>query len=213
MGGRGDDGLGRHRHVTRDAARRDNSSGFQGGTIVAWWVAQSGFPRHAPNRKGTMDAIDLLQFQHRQVEELLTELEGANGLKAKRIAFDELADSLAAHVLIEEHVFYPAIKAKRTEDILLESLEEHLAIKRVLADLLKTPFEDPTFDAKLKVMGEQVLHHHDEEEEELFPKVRKLLAKDELVALGKKMFGAHERLISGHPARAVPSETDHAAAL
>lgn len=160
-----------------------------------------------------MDAIDLLQFQHRQLEELLTELEGANGDKAKRDAFDDLADSLAAHVLIEERVFYPAINAKRTEDILLESLEEHLGIKRVLADLLKTSCDDETFDAKVKVLSEQVLHHHDEEEEELFPKVRKLLVKEELVALGKKMFGAHERLISGHPARAVPAETDHAAAL
>jgi hemerythrin superfamily protein len=161
----------------------------------------------------TMDAIDLLKFQHRQVEGLLEELERANQTKTKRLAFDELADSLAAHVLIEEHVFYPAIKAKRTEDILLESLEEHLAIKRVLADLLKTSFDDETFDPKLKVLKEQVTHHHDEEEVELFPKVKKLLTKDELVALGKKMYGAHERLIAGHPARAVPAETDHAASL
>jgi hypothetical protein len=29
---------------------------------------------------------------------------------------------------------YPAVKAKRTEDILLEALEEHLGIKRVIAD-------------------------------------------------------------------------------
>jgi hemerythrin superfamily protein len=183
------------------------------GTIVAWVGAVPISPTLHPPERLAMDAIDLLKFQHRQVEELLAELQRAASAKLKRLAFDELADSLAAHVLIEEHLFYPAIKAKRTQDILLESLEEHLAIKRLLADLLKTPFEDATFRAKLEVLNEQVVHHHDEEEVELFPKVRKLLTKDELVALGKKMFGAHERLIAGHPARSVPAETARAAAI
>ena len=39
--------------------------------------------------------------------------------------------------------------AKQTEDNLLESAEEHLAIKRVLADLLDLDVDDDTFDAKL----------------------------------------------------------------
>lgn len=160
-----------------------------------------------------MNAIDLLTSQHRQMEGLLSKLEGMKNTASKQAVFDEMADTLAAHVLIEEQHFYPAIKANKTEDILLESLEEHLAIKRVLADLLKTPFDDETFDAKLKVLTEQATHHHKEEEEELFPKVKKLLDKDDLQALGKKMSTAFERLISGHPSDDVPADTAHAASI
>jgi hemerythrin superfamily protein len=160
-----------------------------------------------------MDAIDLLESQHRQVETLLSELKSAKSTTSKHLVFEELADHLAAHVLIEEHLFYPAIKAKRTQDILLESLEEHLAIKRVLSDLMRTSFDDETFAAKLEVLSEQVLHHHEEEEKELFPKVKKLLDEKELVALGKKMNAAFERLLTGHPRDTVPGETDHAASL
>jgi len=146
-----------------------------------------------------MNAIDLLKSQHRAVEDLFSKLEKAKGAKAKKPIFEKLADNLAGHAPIEEHQFYPAVKAKRTEDILLESLEEHLGIKRVLADLLEIEPDDETFDAKIKVLKEQVEHHVEEEEGDLFPKVKKLLDEDELEA--------------GRPRDAVRGETGQAAPL
>ncbi len=56
--------------------------------------------------------------------------------KARAAALVRVGDDLTKHITSEEQVFYPAVKAKRTEDILLESLEEHLSLKRLLADLL-----------------------------------------------------------------------------
>ena len=47
----------------------------------------------------------------------------------------EVGDELTVHIASEEEIFYPAVRAKRTEDVLLESLEEHLSLKRLLADL------------------------------------------------------------------------------
>src|SRR5437868_428211 len=132
-----------------------------------------------------MNAIDLLESQHRDVEDLFSEIEEAKNADAKTELFEQLADSLATHAAIEEHHFYPAVRAKRTEDILLESLEEHLGIKRILADLMKTDASDETFDAKIKVLKEQVEHHVEEEEGELFPKVKKLLSAEELDALAQ----------------------------
>ena len=72
-----------------------------------------------------MNAIDLLKLQHREVEKLFSALEKAKDAREKQKLFGELADSLAGHATIEEHQFYPAVRvrAKRTEDILLESLE------------------------------------------------------------------------------------------
>jgi len=126
--------------------------------------------------------------------------------------FEELADKLAVHASIEEHHFYPAVKAKRTEDILLESLEEHVGIKRVLADLLETEASDETFDAKISVLKEQVSHHVEEEEGELFPKVQKLLSSEQLEAIGQEMSAEQAELEdSGEPRLAIPGEAAHAA--
>ncbi len=161
-----------------------------------------------------MDALELLTEQHDEVDELFTQIEAAEDPAAKSQLFIKLADCLAAHATIEEKLFYPAVMAKPTQDLLLESVEEHLSVKRVLADLMELKVEDEEFDAKLSVMKEQVEHHAREEEEgELFPKVRKLLSKDELDGLGGDMATMFMELMENEPRRNVPSETDHAAPL
>ena len=161
-----------------------------------------------------MSAIDLLESQHREVDALFAALEDATSTAEKESLFDQLADKLAVHAAIEEHHFYPTVRARRTEDILLESLEEHLSIKRVLADLLDTDAADETFDAKLKVLQEQVEHHVGEEESDLFPKVRKLLDATELDALEQEMVAEQEQLLEeGEPRAAISQQTEEAAPL
>lgn len=160
-----------------------------------------------------INAVDLLESQHREMEALFEQLEKAGG-EAKRKLFTEIADKLAIHATIEEQDFYPAVKAKRTEDVLLESLEEHLGIKRILADLLAMDVDDETFDAKTKVLKEQVEHHVGEEEDDLFPKVKKILDEETLIAIAQQMTATQEDLIAkGAPRKAIPSETKRAAAI
>jgi hemerythrin superfamily protein len=155
-----------------------------------------------------MNAMKLLESQHREVEDLFSKIEKARSRDMKERLFTDVADKLAVHATIEEHYFYPAVRAKRTEDILLESLEEHLGIKRVIADLLQTDVEDKTFDAKISVLKEQVSHHVEEEEGELFPKVRKLLDQDSLEAIGQEMSAEQSELEDeGNPRMVIPSET------
>jgi hemerythrin superfamily protein len=155
-----------------------------------------------------MDAIEMLISQHKEVDDLFAQIEAATSDDKKSRLFVELADKLAVHATIEEKHFYPAVKAKRTEDILLESLEEHLGIKRVLADLLATETTDDTFDAKIKVLKEQVEHHVEEEQTDLFPKVKKLLDSETLMAIAQEMTATQEELIEeGEPRNAVPGET------
>jgi hemerythrin superfamily protein len=161
-----------------------------------------------------MDAIEMLISQHKEVDGLFEQIEAAKTEDEKADLFAQLADKLAVHATIEEKHFYPAVKAKRTEDILLESLEEHLGIKRVLADLLATEASDDTFDAKIKVLKEQVEHHVEEEQTDLFPKVKKLLDSETLMAIAQEMTATQEELIeAGEPRNAVPGETAHPAGI
>jgi hemerythrin superfamily protein len=161
-----------------------------------------------------MNAVDLLESQHREVEELFSKIEKATAKPEKAKLFAQIADALAMHATIEEHQFYPAVRAKRTEDILLESLEEHVGIKRVIADLLAISADDETFDAKIKVLKEQVEHHVEEEETDLFPKSRKVLDAKELEALGLALADEQNTIEKrGNARKGVPAETDHAASL
>jgi hemerythrin superfamily protein len=160
-----------------------------------------------------VNAIDLLKQQHREVEKLFKKIEKAD-LDEKEKLFDQLADALAVHAAIEEQHFYPATKDSRTEELLQEAVEEHLSVKRIIADLLEMEPDDAQFDAKIKVLQEQVDHHVGEEEDELFPKVQKLHSKDELEDLGALMEQTAEELKrQGAPRMEVPKETGAAALL
>jgi hypothetical protein len=161
-----------------------------------------------------MDALQLLREQHNEVDELIEQIENTDDDDEKEALFAECADKLAAHATIEEKLFYPAVMEAQTEEILVESVEEHLSIKRVLSDLLDLDVDDEHFDAKLKVMKEQIEHHaHEEEEKELFPKVRKVLSTEQLEGLGSEMAAMFEELLGGEPRLDVPAETGEAAPL
>ena len=161
-----------------------------------------------------MDAIELLVTQHRALEALLGEVLEAADETSMDARFARAGDELTAHLSAEELIFYPAVKARRTEDILLESLEEHLSLKRLLADLVALAPAQRTFEPKFKVLKEQVEHHHKEEEEHLFPKVRSLLDDAERRTLGSEMLAHQQRLRSeGDPRENVVHETVAAARL
>jgi hemerythrin superfamily protein len=161
-----------------------------------------------------MNAINLLLSQHREVDSLFSKITSAQAKNKKSQLFEELADKLAIHAAIEEHHFYPAVRAAPTKDVLLESVEEHLGIKRELADLLDMSADDERFDAGIKVLKEEVEHHVEEEEGDLFPKVRKFLDKDQLEAIGQAMSAEQAELEEqGAPRENVRFETDRPAPI
>jgi hemerythrin superfamily protein len=164
--------------------------------------------------KDTIDALELLKEQHDEVENLISEIEAADDPDDKAALFRELADKIAAHATMEEQLFYPSVVTEKTEDLLLESTEEHLAVKRVLADMLDMKVDDERFDAKLTVLKEHIRHHaRDEEETELFPKVRRMFSAEQLAGLGNEMLAFFEKLLEREPRMNIPSETRKAAPL
>jgi hemerythrin superfamily protein len=162
-----------------------------------------------------MDAIRVLLRQHRAVEKLFQKFEEEDDLEGKRAACQEIADALAIHTTIEEKLFYPATKDARTEDLLLEAVEEHLGAKRIIADLVEDEeLDEAHLDARMKVLKEQVAHHVREEEREFFPKVKKILDAHQLDRLGDELEDMSADLKARGAARMqVPGETDRPAPI
>lgn len=165
-------------------------------------------------KQDKIDGVELLISQHRSLEALLGKFFDTEDLAERQALFDKAGDELTVHIESEERVFYPAVKAARTEDILLESLEEHLSLKRLLADLLELEPGDQTFEPKFKVLKEQTEHHHKEEEENLFPKVCRIIDSARREQLGRQMLELQlEMKRQGEPRDAVAGETGEAAPL
>lgn len=158
------------------------------------------------------NVLELLAEQHAEVDALFERIEEGEGNRQALLA--ELADKLAAHATVEEKIFYPAVMAAETRSLLHESVEEHLGIKRELADLITMRLSEEQFVAKLKVLKEYVSHHaHKEEEAKLFPEVEDLFDADQLAAIGNEVLVMYEELIATSPAQNVPQETAAAAPL
>ena len=136
-----------------------------------------------------MKATDLLKKQHKEMKTLFKKIEDAEGARERRQLMDEIGTALEGYTLLEEEMFYPAVRGLETqqaEEMVLEALEEHHVVKLVLAELPKVDPEDERFEAKMTVLSELVEHHADEEEKEMFKTAQKL-GKDELEALGEQM--------------------------
>ena len=162
-----------------------------------------------------MHALELLKQQHEEVSKLFKKYEklADHDDEERQELFEQIADRLGAHAKIEELYFYPAMKKDDTEDDLREAVEEHLVVKRLIADLISMDAADEEFDAKMKVLQENVEHHVEEEEKDLFKSARKLLSKEQLEDLGVQMEEEFDTLMEGEPRMDVPEETDRAAPI
>ncbi len=163
-----------------------------------------------------MNAIELLKQQHREAEELFGKFEGASegAEKTRERLCQQIGDALAIHAEIEEKIFYPESKQSNTEELLRESVEEHLAVKRELADIMKSDLDDPQFEAKMKVVKDLFLHHVGEEEQQLFPLIAKSCSDEELDEMGTRMQEMVEELQEeGQPRASIPGQTDSPAQI
>jgi hemerythrin superfamily protein len=151
----------------------------------------------------SQDAIALLKQDHREVEKLFKDFEGAKGEGRKEKLARQICLELTIHTEIEEEIFYPACDGKVEEDLLKEAYVEHDAAKLLMAEIeAGSGKTDDFFDAKVQVLSEQIKHHVEEEEKELFPEVRK--AEIHLKALGEQLAERKKELMKEYKASGVP---------
>lgn len=134
-----------------------------------------------------MNAFELLKTDHKKVARLFDKMESARG-KAKLALFQQIKTELELHTHIEEKIFYPALETpEETHDLTLEAYEEHKVVKTLLAELSSAKSADDEWQAKAKVLRENVEHHVKEEENELFDNANDALSDKQIEALGVKM--------------------------
>jgi hemerythrin superfamily protein len=151
------------------------------------------------------DAIALLKADHRKVEELFERFENARGDDGKQKVARDICLELTVHAQIEEEIFYPACEGKIEQDLLEEAYVEHDGAKVLIAEIEAGSPSDEFYDAKVKVLSEQIEHHVGEEEkrmEGMFSQARN--AGLDMDALGDQLRARKEELIADYRANGLP---------
>ncbi len=174
------------------------------GTFAAWrrleWITQETVM--VANQK---DAVALLKADHRTVEELFSKFEKASGQDRKQKIAEEICLELSVHATIEEEIFYPACEGKVEEDLLKEAYVEHDGAKVLMTEIMAGGPDDEYYDAKVKVLQEQIEHHVEEEEmrmEGLFSQARK--AGIDMDALGVELANRKQELKAKYEREGLP---------
>ncbi|HEX8258029.1 MAG TPA: hemerythrin domain-containing protein [Allosphingosinicella sp.] len=137
--------------------------------------------------QGKQNAIELLTEDHRTVEALFERFEKAGDGEKEQIA-KSICTELKVHAMLEEEIFYPALRGKIEDDDLDEAMVEHDGAKLLINEIEAGSSDDQYYDAKVKVLQEQIEHHVKEEEKQqgnIFTQARK--ADVDLEALGEQM--------------------------
>jgi len=140
------------------------------------------------------DAIALLKADHRKVEELFASFENAKG--RKQAIAQQICTELKIHSMLEEEIFYPAFQGKIEQEDLDEAYVEHDAAKLMINDIMAGGPDEQFYDAKVKVLSEEIEHHVEEEEkrgEGIFAQCRE--TDVDLVALRDQMLARKQELI------------------
>jgi hemerythrin superfamily protein len=136
-----------------------------------------------------MDALELLKQDHDRIKQLFDQALANTDPGARARLLHNIRTELMAHEKMEEDIFYPALRSGGDEakEIVLEGYVEHHVIDVILDELLSVPEEEEVWQAKLKVLKENLSQHIEEEEGEMFTRARQALGNQKLEALGKKM--------------------------
>ena len=152
------------------------------------------------------DAIALLKADHRKVEDLFDEFEAAKGAARKQALVEKICAELSAHTVIEEEIFYPACRGKVEEGLLNEGYVEHDGSEVLIAELLASAPSAEFYDAKVKVLSEQIEHHVHEEERRsdgIFAQAR--VAGLDMDELGDRLKARKEEILAEYKTSGIPA--------
>jgi hypothetical protein len=151
-----------------------------------------------------LDAVALLKADHRKVENLFAKFQSARKPKKHGLA-QQICTELTVHTIIEEEIFYPACKGEIEADMLGEAYVEHDGAKVLIAEIEASSPDAEFYNAKVKVLSEQIKHHVREEErrsEGMFASAR--AAGVNMENLGARMQARKRELLAQFQADGLP---------
>jgi hypothetical protein len=160
------------------------------------------------------DAIALLKADHRKVEDLFEQFGKASSSSKKQSLAQEICNELKIHTTIEEEIFYPAFRGKIEDDTLDEAYVEHDGAKVLVNDIAGASPDGDFYDAKVKVLSEEIKHHVHEEEmpsEGMFAQCRQ--TDVDLVALRDAMMARKQELLAQAKTSGLPAAEPRAVNL
>jgi hemerythrin superfamily protein len=157
------------------------------------------------------DVIDILEHDHREVEEMFSELESLRGassdedLRRRKELTDQVTIELVRHSVAEEVLVYPKVEDKVSKEEVEHAREEHAEAEETLAKLEKLDADDPGFEDALGELMAEIRHHIEDEEGQMFAHMREVIDEDELRTLGGRV-EAFKKVAPTHPHPNVPNE-------
>src|SRR5262245_16943701 len=187
----------------RRCARPSGSSrepGSAGGGVARPDPCERASPRtprvQAGGRGGCMDALDLLEQQHRDTLALIDRVANEPRPGKRTALVIALVRAIEAHSRAEERCFYPALRERiGDDDRLYEAFEDHALMRLLAGNLLRTRATDVRFSARLKLVQDIFLRHATVEEDWGFPKAKRHFTDENLDVIGADVARAHEMLM------------------
>lgn len=147
-----------------------------------------------------MNPIEDIKKDHRKVEDLFNEYEqlGEQAFQHKQEIAHKIINELENHAEMEETICYPKFEelfTKEDDKKIAEALVEHEVVKALLSELKGMSSEDEFFDAKIKVLKENVEHHVKEEEEEVLPKAEEEMSEEDVAEMTELMKEFRQRVM------------------
>jgi hemerythrin superfamily protein len=152
------------------------------------------------------DMIDVLIHDHREVEEMFTELESGAGTPQRiRELTDQVITELVRHSVAEEQYLYPTAREALPggDELANRELEEHAAAERTMKELDGRDPTDPAFDGLLAQLITDIRGHVADEETDLFPRLRAACTQEQLEELGEKIQRV-KKIAPTHPHPSAP---------
>jgi hemerythrin superfamily protein len=152
------------------------------------------------------DVLQILETDHREVEEMYTRLQALpSGDAGRKELADEIITELVRHSIAEETYVYPVIREKLVNggERADKETAEHAEAERLMKDLEKVGADDPEFDHLVSRLMSTILGHIADEETSVFPELRAACSQEELDKLATKV-NAIKKIAPTHPHPAQP---------
>ncbi len=137
-----------------------------------------------------MTITQLIQNSPSKANELFSKLADTSdgAIKTREKLFSELKDELETLASLEEKHLFPVLrKHQETKDLVVDAINDNKEVRKLLADLDKTPKTDPEFAPKLGELRKIFQQHVRDEKKELLPAVRKALSAEEAQTVIEKI--------------------------